>query len=164
MKFIIFDIDGTLTNTTEVDDKCYMQSFESMFNVSIRNVKWNELINVTDWGITEELIEKKLARTSSAEDLRKLKTLFLKNLVDEYDSNKSQFQEIKGASAFFKSLRDNKDFKLGIGTGGWEETANFKLNVIGINPNEFSYANSNNFKTRQAVSYTHLTLPTICSV
>lgn len=71
MKYIIFDIDGTLTNTTQVDDKCYMNSFESIFKVNIKDVQWDQITNVTDWGIAEELILKKLHRDSNSEDIIK---------------------------------------------------------------------------------------------
>ena len=152
MKYIIFDIDGTLTDTTKVDDKCYMESFESIFNKSIKDVQWNQLTNVTDWGIAEELIFKKLNRAPNFDDIQNLKKLFLKNLILEYDSNKTQFQEIEGASEFYKLLVNNNEFKIGIATGGWEETANFKLDVIGINPNTVCYSNSNHFKTREEIT------------
>jgi len=152
LKYIIFDIDGTLTNTTKVDDECYIDAFEALFTTSIKDVKWNQLSNVTDWGITEELILSKLKRKSSSEEILSLKKLFLKNLSDEYVSDKTQFKEIKGASSFYKSLLNNNKLKIGIATGGWEETANFKLKVIGINPKNVSYCNSNQFKTREEIT------------
>ena len=58
MTAIIFDIDGTLSNTTKVDDKCFIKAFKIVFGIDISNQNWSELTNVTDWGITEEIILK----------------------------------------------------------------------------------------------------------
>lgn len=38
MKFMIFDIDGTLSNTKKVDGKCFMSAFEKTFGLQI----WNQ--------------------------------------------------------------------------------------------------------------------------
>jgi len=56
MKYIIFDIDGTLTNTKKVDDECFINAFEQTFDINIEQVNWEDIANVTDWGITEEII------------------------------------------------------------------------------------------------------------
>ena len=48
MTATIFDIDGTLTNTTKVDDKCFIQAFENVFGIDISNQDWSELKHVTE--------------------------------------------------------------------------------------------------------------------
>ena len=152
MKYIIFDIDGTLTDTTDIDDKCYIESFENLFNVSIKEIKWSQLKNVTDWGIAEELISIKLKKNSSQSDIETLKNLFLNKIKDEFRINKSNFTEIKGANSFYNLVRSEPQLKIGIATGGWEETANFKLNAIGINPIDVCYSNSSRFKKREDIT------------
>ncbi|NNF32714.1 MAG: HAD family hydrolase, partial [Saprospiraceae bacterium] len=47
MKTIIFDIDGTLTDTKEVDDKCFIQAFHNVFDMDIRSQNWSAFKNVT---------------------------------------------------------------------------------------------------------------------
>lgn len=151
MKYIIFDIDGTLTNTTKIDDQCYMESFESLFGVSIKQVKWSQIENVTDWGITEELVQSKLKRKITEEDIHNLKKVFLSRIQGELNQNKSNFNEIDGASLFYKWLLKDTNFKIGIATGGWEETAVIKLEAIGIDPNSVGFSNSNKFKEREKI-------------
>jgi len=151
LKYIIFDIDGTLTNTTSIYDKCYINAFESIFKININDVRWAELQNVTDWGITEELVKTKLHREVNTEEIMQLKELFVNSLNAELEKDKSQFIEITGAKSFFNSLRNDLQYEVGIATGGWEESANFKLNAIGINPYKTSYSNSNYFKKREDI-------------
>lgn len=101
MKYIIFDIDGTLTDTTQVDDKCYMSAFETTFGVNIENTDWGSMKNVTDWGIAEEIVKIKFNRDIKNEELRLLKETFVKALQKELALDKSQFVEIAGAAFFF---------------------------------------------------------------
>ncbi|MGB0840605.1 MAG: hypothetical protein ACPGXL_10715, partial [Chitinophagales bacterium] len=58
MKFVIFDIDGTLADTKTVEDKCFIAAFYQTFGIDLSHQKWEDLKNVTDWGITEEIIER----------------------------------------------------------------------------------------------------------
>jgi phosphoglycolate phosphatase-like HAD superfamily hydrolase len=152
LKFIIFDIDGTLTNTTDVDDRCYFNAFKKAFGEDIEDVNWAELKNVTDWGITEELVQLKLGREASLEELNRMKRIFFRLLKSEIEKDKNKFEEIPGAKCFFDILINKPNFKIGIATGGWEESAKIKLNAIGINPYDFCFSNSSCFKSREEIS------------
>ena len=101
---VIFDIDGTLTDTTKVDDKCFIKAFKNVFGIDISNWNWSELINVTDWGITEELILNHKNRIPTAIEYEKMISEFVSLLQYELNTNKNQFQEIEGASNFIRFL------------------------------------------------------------
>jgi len=152
VKYVIFDIDGTLTDTTEVDDKCYMDSFESLFGINIKDTNWNSLKNVTDWGITEELFKIRLDREVTIQEIQLLKETFVNDLESELAKDKSQFIEINGAANFFHNLLINEALQIGIATGGWEESADLKLKAIGINPHQIIYSNSSHFKSRERIT------------
>lgn len=151
MTAIIFDIDGTLTDTTKVDDKCFMKAFKNVFGIDISNQNWLDFKNVTDWGITEELILKHKKRLPTAIEYEKIISEFLLELQYELNTNKNQFQEIEGASVFIKFLQEKDEIKIGIATGGWEKSALLKLNAIGVNASKFAFSNSNHFKAREDI-------------
>jgi HAD superfamily hydrolase (TIGR01549 family) len=151
MTGIIFDIDGTLTNTTKVDDKCYIQAFNHVFDIDISNQNWSDINNVTDWGITEEIILKKQNRAPSKMEYQKMVSEFVARLQSELITNKKQFQEIKGALNFINFLQKKSNIAIGIATGGWETSANLKLKAIGINPEDFIISNSNHYKSREDI-------------
>ncbi len=50
MNLVIFDIDGTLTDTNAVDGECYAAAFEREFG---RPVDWRNLTHRTDSGIAQ---------------------------------------------------------------------------------------------------------------
>lgn len=151
MKFIIFDIDGTLTDTKRVEDKCFMEAFEKTFRIDIWNQKWENLQNVTDWGITEEIIWQEWNRKPKKEEYELMYSTFMENLKAERIKNKSQFSEVSGARSFFYRLKEIDEFRLGIATGSWEKSAILKLETIGITLDEICFSNSNCHKTREAI-------------
>jgi phosphoglycolate phosphatase-like HAD superfamily hydrolase len=152
LKIIIFDIDGTLTDTKKVDDKCYMTAFKETFAIDIFNQDWAALKNVTDWGITEELIQTRLKREPVAEDYIQLHNQFVYGLAAEYHQDKNQFREVAGATNFVNYLKETTDYKLGIATGSWEKSALTKLNAIGLELSGMSFSHSNFFKTREEIT------------
>jgi len=109
------------------------------------------LKNVTDWGITEEIILKNWNRIPTEIEYEKMIAEFLTQLQSELNANQKQFQEIKGALNFIQYLKEKSNLAIGIATGGWEKSANLKLKSIGIDSAEFVISNSNHFKTREGI-------------
>jgi len=152
MKYIIFDIDGTLTNTKKVDDKCFIKAFQRTFNIDIENFKWEDLEHVTDWGITEEMFKQENGRVPNKAEYELMMSNFVSILNEERESDKSQFNEVSGAKDFFNSIRKSTNFKLGIATGAWEASAKIKLNAVGIDLEGISFSNSDYHKSREAIT------------
>ena len=152
LKFIIFDIDGTLTNTKNVDDKCFIKAFEKIFDINIENQNWNELKNVTDWGITEEIVQKNLNRKPTEQEFEGMLNEFIGLLKFEKEKDISQFNEIYEAKNFFHYLKNKTEYKIGIATGAWEKSALLKLETIGIDVNGIAFSNSNKYKSREIIT------------
>ncbi|MFK7947787.1 MAG: HAD family hydrolase [Saprospiraceae bacterium] len=152
MKYIIFDIDGTLTNTKKVDDKCFIKAFEKTFGINIENEKWEAIKHVTDWGITEEIFLREVGRKPYQAEYDLMLSNHVQLLKEEEQKDKTQFAEINGAKVFFEKLSCTKDIKLGIATGAWEQSANLKLEAIGIDTKDICFSNSDYHKTRENIT------------
>jgi len=153
MKFIIFDIDGTLSNTTKVDDDCYLAAYQETFQVDINDHHCGDFKHVTDWGITKELTERKLNRVPTSEEYE----LMIKNFERQLAITKSQhpewFMEIPGAKVIFEYLLTQPKYGVGLATGCWEISARFKLNAIGIQlPKGIAFAHSNHQISREGIT------------
>ncbi|MEL7003036.1 MAG: HAD hydrolase-like protein, partial [Bacteroidota bacterium] len=90
MKYVIFDIDGTLTNTKKVEDKCFARAFEETFNINIDDQQWEAFKNVTDWGITEEIIMRETGREPSQFQYSSMIDNFIRHLQEERDKEQNQ--------------------------------------------------------------------------
>ncbi len=151
MQYIIFDIDGTLADTKEVEDKCFMRAFETTFGISIWDQKWETLTHVTDWGITKEIIERNFGRKPRTDEYERMIANFVANLHEEKAIDASQFNEVAGARDFFCQLQAIEGFQLGIATGSWSKSAIMKLDAIGIELNGVCFSNSDHHISREAI-------------
>jgi len=151
-KLVIFDIDGTLADTKAIDDACFIQAFDTTFNIDIQHQKWEDITHLTDWGITEEIIQKHLKRNPTTAEYGLMEATMIANLTQAKAENAAQFQEIRGAKSFFNHLQTAPNIALGIATGAWEKSALIKLGGVGIDPTNFPFSNSSHFKTREGIT------------
>lgn len=151
MTAVIFDIDDTLANTVKVDDKCFIKAFKNVFNIDISNQNWSQLTNITDWGISEEIIFKNWNRVPTKVEYEKVISEFVSLLKSELKLNKKQFQEVDGALDFINFLKTKPNISVGIATGGWQKPANLKLKTIEIDSSTYAFGNSDHYKTREEI-------------
>jgi len=147
MKLIIFDIDGTILDSVNADDECFIETFKNLYQIDLTNTDWNDFKNVTDTGLTIEIIEKWFNQTPSKEEIETIKKHFyslLKRRVNE-------FAEIENALSFIKMLLEKPDFEIGFATGGWKETAVLKCSSIGLSLNDFIFYSSNDHFNRAKI-------------
>jgi len=147
MKLIIFDIDGTILDSVKADDKCFIQTFEELYQIDLANADWNDFENVTDAGLTIEIFEKWLKRVPAQEEIDAIKVHFRNLLV----AHMSQFTEIENALSFINLLSIKSEFEIGFATGGWRETAELKCNSVGLNLNDFIFRSSNDHFNRAKI-------------
>lgn len=152
MKFIIFDIDGTLTNTKNIDDKCFIKAFQTIFSLDISNENWSKLKNVTDWGITEEIIQREFNREPTPEEFDLMLNEHVRLLIEAKTKEPNEFEIVKGADTFLRQVLIRSDFKIGIATGAWERSARLKLAPFDLDLEKISFSNSNKHKSREAIT------------
>lgn len=150
-RLILFDIDGTLCDSTQLDDESYFEAFEEVFDLDIRKKDWSELKHVTDWGLTEELVYEAFQRYPNQEEYHALENTFLKKLQHQIVSKKIQLTEIPGAVRFFNHLKAQPHTAVGLATGGWESSARLKLDEIGVVYEKLPFGHSNLHKSREAI-------------
>jgi len=125
MNLAIFDIDGTLTNTNEVDQACFLKAWKDLFRITDVPTDWSKYRYSTDSGIADELFEKYHLKTSN--DIEHFRNYFVECLRKAHREDPSSFIEVKGASNLIDRLRLHPDWKLAIATGAWKKSAEFKL-------------------------------------
>ena len=70
-KLVLFDIDGTLVNTSEVDAMCYVRSFIEEFGLKEIDERWENYRHATDSGILDEIFERAYSRLPSEEEVER---------------------------------------------------------------------------------------------
>lgn len=131
MKLAIFDIDGTLTNTNSVDNRCFVDALARVHAITEINTDWASYPHTTDSGITLQIFQEHFGRDPKEHELVEFKSCFVKMLGEQY-SNSSCFDEIPGASAALSRLKGDPEWVVAIATGCWRESALLKLRAANI--------------------------------
>src|SRR6266540_3112516 len=151
MKLVLFDIDDTLCFSNHVDDVCYIKACEDVLSISIADTNWNLYKNATDVGIIEQLYTKHFKKEPPAEIINNIRDRYLKLLAHEMDKDPQAFREIPGAAEMVKLLIERKDTEVGIATGGFRETAIYKLNKLNFDIRDLPIASSNKLRTKKEI-------------
>jgi phosphoglycolate phosphatase-like HAD superfamily hydrolase len=150
-KLVLFDIDGTLVNSNEVDAICYVRSIQEEFGLDKIDDRWETYKHATDSGIFEEIFERAFARKPSESESDRIVARMVSLLAEYHAHTPSMFDEIGGASDLLKLLRDHREWEIGIATGAWRESALFKLNSAGIDYEGLPMITGSDAKTREEI-------------
>ncbi|MBI4831043.1 MAG: HAD family phosphatase [Candidatus Lindowbacteria bacterium] len=148
-KLAIFDIDGTLVNSTEVDAECFVRSITEEFGIHDIDDHWEHYKNVTDAGVFEEILEKAFARKPSESEVQRHIKAFLRLLEASHAEDPGLFREVPGARNIVARLRNHPEWKIAIATGAWCESALFKLRAAGISAEGIPLVTGSEEKVRE---------------
>ena len=112
---IIFDIDGTLLESNEVDDQLYFAAIRTVLG-PVKTRDGGAYTHVTDSGILEEVfLDNGLEQSNSF--IMKVKTTFFE-MLSSYIMLQGPFPEIPGARQFVKALLQDESVAVAYATGG----------------------------------------------
>ncbi|KON47502.1 hypothetical protein AL013_07125 [Mariprofundus ferrooxydans] len=132
MYLIMFDIDGTLTESYAYDQQAYVDAFFEVTGYRDVNTDWHAYRHVTSHGITAEAIRNCRGRDAEPAEVAAIEQQMLECLQRLHLKASEQFYEVAGASAFLRYLRQRDDVAISIATGCWRSEALFKLEASGI--------------------------------
>lgn len=132
MRLVLFDIDGTLTATSRVDNACFGRAFERTFHRAIPTTDWNAYTHVTDIGILRELLEEDGSVPLSNEAIDAFERSYTEELKAAFLQEPAEFREVPGARRMLRRVTETADTAAVLATGGMRRTALFKLSRIGV--------------------------------
>ena len=144
MKLIMFDIDGTLTATNNVDTECYAGAMAEYLGRPI-DTEWAQYRHVTDSGIAAEIFEKHGRRVS---EIALVRDRFVRRIAEALGASPEHCGQIGGATEFLKALRARPDVRISLATGGWAASAKAKLDHAGINVDGLEFASADDAESR----------------
>lgn len=127
MNLIIFDIDGTLTQTNEMDSRCFAQAIKDVLRINSLNTDWSSYRYSTDSGLMKEIYENLFQREPQNHEIDEIRNCFVRYLKQEWQKNTSLISPITGAEKIFQKILNLSNWHIGIATGGWKKSALFKL-------------------------------------
>jgi beta-phosphoglucomutase-like phosphatase (HAD superfamily) len=130
MHAILFDIDGTLLESTAVDARLYEEAVRAVLgNIRLRQ-EWTDYVHVTDSGLLREIMaDNGILHTAELEE--RVRSTFV-SLVDSHIEARGPFREVPGARRFVEALVASSTHAVAFATGGWGATAERKLRSAGF--------------------------------
>jgi len=145
----IFDIDGTLCNTLEVDDECFCSVASELLQVSFGPLSWGGAPHVTDAGILDWLWRRYRSRAPTEAEVEAFVGRYEAALARELAQAPSRFAAMPGAAPLLDRLR-REGWHVAIATGGWGRIARLKLRAADL-PVDLLLASSDDSQDRVAV-------------
>lgn len=146
----LFDVDGTLTDTTLMDDECFIETLMELFDIDLHDTNWNAFEHVTDSGLSYEIFEKEKGRSLSKTNMDKTQKRFFKKIKSRLAAASDKSIVVPGALEFIEYLNAN-NYPVAIATGGWRKSAEMKLRQAGIPYEPFTLATSSDNHKRRTI-------------
>src|SRR5438093_11275398 len=77
MHLVMFDIDGTLTETMKVDEECFVRSFKDVFGFADIDTDWSHYPRTTDSGIFHDVFTSRIGRSPAAQEVSRFRQHFI---------------------------------------------------------------------------------------
>jgi phosphoglycolate phosphatase-like HAD superfamily hydrolase len=151
MHLVMFDIDGTLTQTDDVDGECYAQAVEEVLNTPPIDRDWSTYRHVTDSGIASEIIRTRFGRDPREGELESIKNRFVERLREALDGDSTRCLPVTGASRMLTALTGRLDLFVALATGGWRQSALLKLATAGFHLDGIILATSDDSICRKQI-------------
>lgn len=130
MHAVLFDIDGTLLQSVNVDDALYRKSVHAVLGPVVLRPSLHDYKFVTDSGILAQILADN-AIAPDPDPTEEIKAHFV-DALRSFVASHGPFNEIPGARAFLQTLISSGEHRVALATGGWGESARFKVESTGF--------------------------------
>ncbi len=149
---ILFDIDDTLVQSQAIDSDIYLRALEQVFGFGGVASDWSTYRNTTDSGILDELFETRLARAPTVAEIERFRSHFVDAIIASGEG--VPFREILGARRILSHLEALPFHYIGLATGGWRDSARYKMRSAGMDYDEFPAASADDATRRTVIMKT----------
>lgn len=130
-RLVVFDIDGTLTRTAEVDEMLYAEAIRREWGIEGISTDWGAYEHSTDDAIAAQVYRESRGSEPSREDLARLRDRFAALIESEASARPERFAAVPGAAAILAAL-PSLGWRVAIASGGWTPSARTKLRAAGL--------------------------------
>ena len=127
---VIFDVDGTLTETLDIDDSSWQEAGQEVLGLEKINTDWGVYEHSTDEAVVSQLIREQTNLPVDEGIIHRFRDR-IHELLRAAAQDSRCIQPKPGAQVLFSALED-AGWAAAIATGGWEVNARFKLQQAGV--------------------------------
>lgn len=149
MHLVMFDIDGTLTETMAVDEVCYLDTLQEVYGTREIDTDWSAYPHTTDTGVFGVTFRRLHGRDPTDADTRAFQKPFFSRLAAL--SRTAPFAQIGGAGAMLDHLAARDDVAVSLATGAWSGSARIKMGSAGLDFARFPSATADDGLERETI-------------
>ena len=149
MHLIMFDIDGTLTETMKVDEECFVRSFKDVFGFTDIDTDWSRYPRTTDSGIFHDIFAARVGRSPTAKEVSQFRQHFIQLLAAAL--SQSPFAPVAGADRLLSRLAQGGAHRVSLATGGWRDSARLKMASAGMCFDDHPAASADDALDRESI-------------
>jgi phosphoglycolate phosphatase-like HAD superfamily hydrolase len=149
MHLVVFDIDGTLTQTMKADEDCFVRSLAEVCGFSDVDTDWSRYKHATDSGVFHEIYESRTGRSPSFSQISQFRQHFVGLLTQA--SSEAVFAAVTGAPQLLSRLSESAEHRVALATGAWRDSACLKMTRAGLSYDDYPAASSDDAVDRESI-------------
>lgn len=131
MKLVMFDMDGTLTDSFAIEENCYVRSIEDALKIPDVRIDWHAYPHTSSAYCLDTVVQQSLGRRPTPTEAHAVQARMIEIMDETTRRNGRRTRAIPGApQAVGELLR--LGYGVAIASGDWEATARHKLASGGI--------------------------------
>ena len=131
MQLVMFDMDGTLTDSFSLDENCYVQAIEQALGLSNVVTEWESYTHTSSSYCLEEIVRRARGTLPTPAESRAVQSRMVELMSAIHRERGRCTKEIRGAAAAVRALHE-RGYAVAVASGDWEMTARHKLTSAGI--------------------------------
>ncbi|HVT15251.1 MAG TPA: HAD family hydrolase [Thermoanaerobaculia bacterium] len=151
MNLVLFDVDGTLTQTVGVDEDCFARAFADAFGLGGVDCRCGLYEHCTDSWICREVLRRAWSRLPTEAEIECHRRRFLDLLAEAHGEDPRRYAAMPGAARLLAALRADPAWKVALATGCWRASAVFKLDAAGLEAAELPLAAADDAFSREEI-------------
>jgi phosphoglycolate phosphatase-like HAD superfamily hydrolase len=132
MKLVVFDIDGTLTQTSLIDELCFQRTYAELLEVHDLSAILETCLHISDTGLTRHVYQTRFGRAPHAYEEVAICERVVYWLREHHRLDPVHFAEVSGAVTMLERLGEKRDWVIAVATGCWQASAAMKLGAANI--------------------------------
>jgi phosphoglycolate phosphatase-like HAD superfamily hydrolase len=149
MRLVIFDIDGTLTQTVKADEECFVHSLTEVYGFSDVDTDWSRYKHATDSGLFHEIYESRTGRSPSPGEISRFRQHFVGLLAQV--ASRAAFGPVTGAPLLLSHLAESAEHRVALATGAWRDSARLKMTSAGLCYDDYPAASGDDALDRESI-------------
>jgi phosphoglycolate phosphatase-like HAD superfamily hydrolase len=154
VNLILFDVDGTLVDTSADDDRLYCEALRECMPEDAREVTigpWEDYPDATDPAIAREVIAQACHRAAREAEIVAVRERFIAKWETALESGAITVRPRPGALAIVAAAAQRPRTLVAIASGGWGPTTAMKLSAAGFSLDDVVIASADDSESRVGI-------------